>query len=117
MPAQPSPQLLGTYDPHAAAARIQELRRQGFPLTQIAAQLTAEGIRARVISIPSWELFEQQDQGYRDRVIPPDVTARISVERHRRDHRAMDGSGRLAGERALRRARFIGRVSEPAAVR
>jgi transketolase len=43
-------------------------------------QLTAEGIRARVISIPSWELFEQQDQGYRDRVIPPDVTARISVE-------------------------------------
>jgi len=30
--------------------------------------------------MPSWELFEQQDQGYRDSVIPPDVTARISVE-------------------------------------
>jgi transketolase len=35
---------------------------------------------ARVISVPSWELFEQQDQAYRDSVIPPDVTARVSVE-------------------------------------
>jgi transketolase len=43
-------------------------------------QLTAEGVRARVISVPSWELFEQQDQAYRDSVIPPDVTARVSVE-------------------------------------
>jgi len=46
-PAQPSPQFLGTYDPHAAAARIQELRRQAFTLTQIAAQLTAEGVPTR----------------------------------------------------------------------
>ncbi len=46
-PAQPSPQLLGTYDPQAAAARIQELRRQGFSLTRIAAQLDAEGIPTR----------------------------------------------------------------------
>jgi transketolase len=30
--------------------------------------------------MPSWELFEQQDQGYRDGVLPPSVTARVSVE-------------------------------------
>jgi transketolase len=43
-------------------------------------QLGAEGIKARVISVPSWELFEQQDQAYRDQVLPPSVTARVSVE-------------------------------------
>ena len=43
-------------------------------------QLKQEGIPARVVSMPSWELFEQQDQAYRDRVLPPDITARVSVE-------------------------------------
>jgi transketolase len=43
-------------------------------------RLTAEGIHARVVSMPSWELFEQQSQSYRDSVLPPDVTARVSVE-------------------------------------
>ena len=43
-------------------------------------RLTAEGIRTRVVSMPSWELFEQQDDAYRDGVLPPDVTARVSVE-------------------------------------
>ena len=42
--------------------------------------LTREGIAARVVSMPSWELFEQQDQAYRDSVLPPEVTARVSVE-------------------------------------
>ena len=42
--------------------------------------LKHEGIGARVVSMPSWELFEQQDQAYRDSVLPPDVTARVSVE-------------------------------------
>ena len=42
--------------------------------------LKQEGIAARVVSMPSWELFEQQDQAYRDSVLPPDVTARVSVE-------------------------------------
>jgi len=37
-------------------------------------------VRARVVSMPSWELFEQQTQEYRDQVLPPDVTARVSVE-------------------------------------
>jgi transketolase len=43
-------------------------------------RLKAEGTRARVVSMPSWELFEQQTQEYRDSVLPPDVTARVSVE-------------------------------------
>ncbi|MGO4738406.1 transketolase [Bosea sp. 2KB_26] len=43
-------------------------------------QLTREGIAARVVSMPSWELFEQQGQTYRDQVLPPAVTARVSVE-------------------------------------
>jgi transketolase len=43
-------------------------------------QLKAEGIRARVVSMPSWELFEHQSQAYRESVIPPDVSARVSVE-------------------------------------
>ncbi len=43
-------------------------------------QLVAEGIRSRVVSMPSWELFDDQDAAYRDSVLPPDVTARVSVE-------------------------------------
>ena len=42
--------------------------------------LKQEGVRARVVSMPSWDLFEQQDQAYRDSVLPPDVTSRVSVE-------------------------------------
>jgi transketolase len=43
-------------------------------------QLKAEGTKARVVSMPSWELFEQQSLAYRDSVIPPGVTARVAVE-------------------------------------
>ena len=42
--------------------------------------LAVEGIQARVVSMPCWELFEAQDQAYRDSVLPPSVTARVSVE-------------------------------------
>src|SRR4029453_16533168 len=43
-------------------------------------QLLAEGIRSRVVSMPSWEIFDQQSQEYRDSVLPPGVTARVAVE-------------------------------------
>ena len=43
-------------------------------------KLKADGIRARVVSMPSWDLFEHQDQSYRDQVLPPDVIARVAVE-------------------------------------
>jgi transketolase len=42
--------------------------------------LLAEGIRSRVVSMPSWEIFEQQEQAYRDSVLPPNVKARVAVE-------------------------------------
>jgi transketolase len=42
--------------------------------------LSKEGIRARVVSMPSWELFDAQDRTYRDSVQPPDLIARVSVE-------------------------------------
>ena len=43
-------------------------------------KLSAEGHKVRVVSMPSWEIFEQQTPEYRDSVIPPEVKARISVE-------------------------------------
>jgi transketolase len=43
-------------------------------------QLLSEGVRSRVVSMPSWELFDHQPQEYRDSVLPPRVKARIAVE-------------------------------------
>jgi transketolase len=43
-------------------------------------KLKAEGIKARVVSMPSWELFEMQDDAYRTAVLAPEVTARVAVE-------------------------------------
>jgi len=43
-------------------------------------KLKSEGVKARVVSMPSWELFEQQDAAYKESVLPSDVTARVSVE-------------------------------------
>ena len=42
--------------------------------------LLGKGIRSRVVSMPSWELFDDQPREYRDAVLPPAVTARVSVE-------------------------------------
>jgi transketolase len=43
-------------------------------------KLTDEGVRVRLVSMPSWELFEQQSQAYREEVLPPSVHARLAVE-------------------------------------
>jgi transketolase len=43
-------------------------------------ELLAEGIRSRVVSMPSWDIFERQTQDYQDSVLPPHVTARVAVE-------------------------------------
>jgi transketolase len=43
-------------------------------------KLNGEGVAARVVSMPSWELFEAQDEAYRESVLPESVTARVSVE-------------------------------------
>ena len=43
-------------------------------------QLVSDGIRSRVVSLPCWELFDRQDDAYRDTVLPPEIKARVSVE-------------------------------------
>jgi transketolase len=43
-------------------------------------ELATEGISARVVSMPCWELFDRQPQDYRDRVLPPRVRARVAIE-------------------------------------
>jgi transketolase len=43
-------------------------------------QLEEDGIRSRVVSLPCWEIFEKQDQSYRDEVLPPSITARLAIE-------------------------------------
>jgi transketolase len=47
---------------------------------QVYEQLQKRGIKARVVSMPSWELFEQQDKAYQDAVLPPGIKARVTVE-------------------------------------
>lgn len=47
---------------------------------EAAEKLAADGIKIQVVSMPCWELFEKQDQAYKDSVLPPDVDARIGVE-------------------------------------
>lgn len=42
--------------------------------------LVADGVRARVVSLPSWELFDRQPRDYREQVLPPHVTARVAIE-------------------------------------
>ena len=47
---------------------------------QVWQRLIASGVSARVVSMPSWELFEQQDESYRDKLLPPNVEKRLAVE-------------------------------------
>jgi len=60
-------------------------------------ELKRQRIPARVVSMPSWELFEQQDESYRDCVLPPNITARVSVERG-----SVIGWDRYAGQTGAR---------------
>jgi transketolase len=43
-------------------------------------KLIADGMRSRIVSLPCWELFDRQEQSYRDEVLPPEITARVSIE-------------------------------------
>jgi transketolase len=66
-------------------------------------KLKTEGIRARVVSIPCWDLFDHQDQSYRDHVLPPSVTARVAVEQASvlGWERYTGSSGRVIGMRSF----------------
>jgi transketolase len=61
--------------------------------------LVKEGIRSRVVSMPSWEIFERQTKDYRDSVLPPKVTARVAVEQASMLgwERYVGGTGRVIG--------------------
>jgi transketolase len=50
------------------------------PTLEAYEKLSAEGIAARLVSMPSWDLFEKQPQSYREEVLPPNVMARLAVE-------------------------------------
>jgi transketolase len=62
-------------------------------------QLTEQGIKARVVSMPSWELFDQQPPTYRDQVLPSTVTARLAIEAGVRQgwHRYVGLTGEVIG--------------------
>ena len=66
-------------------------------------KLVAEGIRSRVVSMPSWEIFERQTPEYRDQVLPPAVTARVAVEQGSTFgwERYVGSSGRVIGMRTF----------------
>jgi transketolase len=62
-------------------------------------ELLSEGIRSRVVSMPSWDIFEKQTRAYRDSVLPPEVTARVAVEQGSTFgwERYVGSSGRIIG--------------------
>ena len=66
-------------------------------------RLTAEGVKARAVSMPCWELFDAQPSEYRDSVLPPDVTARVAVEAGVEQgwHKYIGCSGRFVGMRGF----------------
>ena len=79
--------------------------------------LIAEGIRSRVVSMPSWDIFDDQTKEYRDSVLPPDVAARVAVGEQASTfgwERYVGTSGRIIGMKtfgALRRSRSCKRNS------
>jgi len=66
-------------------------------------QLVASGVRSRVVSMPSWELFDRQPQDYKDSVLPPSVTARVCVEQASTMgwHRYAGSGGKIIGMRTF----------------
>ena len=62
-------------------------------------RLTEKGVAARLVSVPSWRLFDDQDQAYKDSVYPPDATARAAVEAAVTSgwHKFVGSQGRVLG--------------------
>jgi transketolase len=70
-------------DPPAGTALRALLIASGSEVSlalQVQRELQTQGLGARVVSMPSWELFEEQDEAYRASVLPPEVGARVSLE-------------------------------------
>jgi len=62
-------------------------------------RLVAQGIRSRVVSMASWEIFEQQPKEYRDNVLPPEIKARVALEQASAFgwERYVGGTGQMVG--------------------
>ncbi|MEX2186110.1 MAG: transketolase [Pirellulales bacterium] len=62
-------------------------------------QLATDGVKVRVVSLPCWELFDEQDAAYRESVLPPSVTARVAVEAGIEQgwHKYLGDRGRFVG--------------------
>jgi transketolase len=69
--------IAGAAEPHVILIASGSEVEQALGAREI---LAGEGIAARVVSMPSWELFEAQSQDYRDSILPPEVTARVAIE-------------------------------------
>jgi transketolase len=69
-------------DPPQGSPRIILIATGSEVAVAVGAQklLAEKGVAARVVSMPSWDLFERQPQGYRDSVLPPTLTARMAIE-------------------------------------
>jgi transketolase len=88
-------------DPHGGNPEVILIASGSEVSVAVAAheELVAEGIRSRVVSMPSWEIFDHQPQEYRESVLPTKVTARISVEEASTFgwERYVSSSGRMIG--------------------
>jgi transketolase len=51
-----------------------------YLIIEAGVRLASEGVNVRLVSFPSWELFETQEETYRDQVFPPEIKARLSIE-------------------------------------
>jgi len=69
--------IAGAAEPHVILIASGSEVEQALGAREI---LAGEGISARVVSMPSWELFESQSKAYRDSILPPDLTARVAIE-------------------------------------
>ncbi len=81
--SSPPPVARGAYtvhDPGGAEAIVIATGSEVHVALAAAELLAAEGLRVRVVSMPSWELFDEQPQSYRDEVLPPAIEARVAVE-------------------------------------
>ena len=65
---------------HGVCLSLHPTGSELFLAVEAAKALNDEGIKARAVSMPCWELFDEQPQSYKDKVLPPSITARVSVE-------------------------------------
>jgi transketolase len=68
-------------------------------IVQAGQRLAAQGVAVRLVSFPSWELFDEQDPAYRDSVLPPDIELRLAIEAGISQgwHRWVGPKGRILG--------------------